>query len=139
MRISSINNISMNFQGLWRESTQKTDFDKVMQIKRVEDTYYYHPFADEPQDEISQVVDKHSYADIVEKDGQSVYIIKECKVCSRLPVDSQSYENYMNTQRLSQRAKNIHRIVQNKFINPELHYQKSAVNPEIAKRFKATA
>ena len=139
MRISSLNNISMNFQGLWRESTQKTDFDRVMQIKKIENTYYYHPFSDESKDEISQVVSKNSYADIVEQNGQPVYIIDECKVCSKLPVDSQSYENYMKAQRLSQRAKNIHRIVQNKYINPELHYQKPAVNPEIARRFKVTA
>ena len=81
MRVSAINNTSINFQGLWRKTTQRTDFDKVMQIKRIEETSYYHPFSDETPEEIAHVVNSHSSADIEEEYGQSVYIIKECKLC----------------------------------------------------------
>ncbi len=139
MQVSAINNTSINFQGLWRKSTQKTDFDTVMQIKKMEETYYYHPFSDETAEQIAQVVQSHSSANIEEKNNQYCYYIKECKLCSKLPIDTKSYENYTQLKKLSQRAKNIHRIVLGKYTNPDFGVQQSAVNEEIAKKFKVNA
>ncbi len=142
MRVSAINNTSINFQGLWRKSSQKTDFDKVMQIIRTEETYYYHPFSNETQEDIRNVVATNSSADIDEKSGNPKYIIHDCKVCSTLPIEEKDFIQYSQssqTTRLNKLIKRVHKIVQGKYVNPDLNNQQSAVNEEISKRFKATA
>lgn len=138
MKISAINNNSVvnnkNFQGLWSKTSHSCNFDSGLGVFVVKDTFYYHPFSDETQDEINKVVDDNSFADVVCINGEEnpKYVIKECKICKKLPFNKSDFEMYsqakFNTP-FTSLMKKIHKEVQTKFINKNFgEEQISAVN-----------
>ena len=137
MNINQINNIynTQAFKGLWNKTTVNADHDKGMGVFTVRETTYYHPYSDETRDEIASVVKANSNAYIDNETNQ--YKIKECRVCTTLPMTKKDYEEYAaatNNTLLTEKLRNIHIDVRDKYTDNEWNNQKSAVNESVKHR-----
>ncbi len=143
MKISAVNNQikTPNFRGLWGKTSMHSDIDPVMNILKVENTYYYYPFLDETPSQIKETVDKNSEAYIDESSPQR-YIVKQCKVCYPLPFSEAEYNKYKygdKSTRLTSKIKKIHVYVKSKYFNNELGQQISCENTNITQRLNKKA
>ena len=136
MKISSLNQTIQNksFQGLWRESRVKIDFDPILNVPKIKDTYFYHPFADETEQEVQDEVKKVNKAEFIKENGTVKYYVRECRLCLRTPFTRKEFEAYSNIASgfVGKKEKAIHEAVQGKFLNSPLDgEQKRASNPHI--------
>ena len=131
-------NNNQTFKGLWGKSSLVNDEDPGMGIFTNRETRYYHPFADESQNEISSTITKNSDAYI--NTEACTYVIKECKQCAPLSFTKTDYERYKTAHSfttLTDSIKRIHEEVKDKYTNCELNTQKSAVNDVVGSRLSA--
>lgn len=132
-----INN-NQAFKGLWGKSSKVNDHDEGMGIFTNRETRYYHPFADEPRDEALSTITKNS--DAYANTEECTYIIKECKLCAPLGFTKTDYERYKTANystTLTDKIKQVHKEVKDKFINCEFDAQDSAVNDVVGSRLSA--
>lgn len=147
MNISAVNhsnnfnqNNTQSFKGLWRRTSLINDKEPAMCIFKKQETYYYHPFADETDEDIKNVVAKNSKAYIDMKKKQ--YVVNECKVCSTLSFTKSDFEEYKNagyTSPITEKLKRVHLASRNLFINNELNGQTPAVNEEYRRNLNENA
>ncbi len=144
MQISAVNsNIfsqqNKSFKGLWEQTTKSSIDDEGMGILVEKITSYYHPFCDESENDILNVIAANDIAYIDDKnDKEPVYKIFECKRCSTLPFKEASYNNtylaYDDTKRITKKIKLVHRIAENLYKNNKYGKQQiSAANEEVSK------
>lgn len=136
MKISAINNsiINKNFQGLWRESKQKVDFDPIMNVPKIRDTHFYHPFSDETDEEIKDTIKSVNKAEFIKEDGTVKYYVRECRLCLKTHFTREEFEAYskISSGFVGKKEKAIHEEVQGKYLNSSIDgAQKSASNPNI--------
>lgn len=132
-------NNNQSFKGLWGKTSHVIDEDKGMGAFINKETRYYHPFSNESRDEISSTITSNSSAYINSQD--CTYVIKECKVCSPLNFTKEEYEEYKNANKsttLTDRIKQIHVAVKDKFKNCQLDEQDTAVNEAVGSRLSAS-
>lgn len=147
MDISAVNhsyNFNQNntpaFKGLWRRTSLINDKEPAMCVFKNQETYYYHPFADETEEDIKKVVAQNSRAYIDKEKRQ--YIVKECKVCSTLSITKSDFEEYKKASYYSpitEKLKAIHMTVRDLFINNNLNGQTPAVNEEYRRNLNENA
>jgi len=135
---SNIQTKSQNFEGLWGKTSRNTDFDKVLGVPTVRETYYYYPFSDETTERINQVVSENTDADIVEENGNFRYMIKDCKICTTLPFKEVNFDTYSamdSSSRLTKNARVVHYCAKNKYITNQYgNEQVSAANDAVAQK-----
>ena len=150
MRISQLNlslmhcnhNKNNSFKGLWGETSVMKDKDPALCIMSEQQTYYYYPFFDETQDEIDLAVEQNTNAYIDDYAPEPIYVLKECKVCTRLPFTKAAFSNYIrtkNTENIEPEYRKIHTNVVGKYLNNNLGAQISAQNTAIADNFNLYA
>lgn len=141
LRAISINCVKNNynkqqtFKGVWDKSSICTDFDQALNIPVVKKCYYYHPFSDETEAQIAQVMESNSHAQIIHNPSDR-YEIKECKRALRTPFSKDVYEKYRTISSnvsLSEELRKVHYYVSNKFVTSgfDEKEQKTAKNPNI--------
>ena len=102
IRAISVNSVKNNynkqqsFKGLWDKSSFQSDIDPALNIPCVKKCYYYHPFLDETEAQIAQVIKENSHAQIIQ-DPKDKYEIKECKRALGLPFSQDQYEKYRSS------------------------------------------
>ncbi len=128
IKYTNINN-SQNFKGLWGKTSRNTDYDCALGVPKVEDDYYYYPFADESSEEIKKIHSENTKAYV---EDSSRYRIKDCKICATLPFNKNMYEAYTaikDKKEITDNIQFIHYFVKDKYIDNEYgNKQKSAVN-----------
>ena len=145
MNISSVNAINLsnnklvNFNGLWGKTISKPDFDEVIAMPTLTQDAYYYPFVDETQMQIDEAVEQNTSSQVVlDAEGKRQFLIRNCKVCAPLPINSTQYNDYNKfkaSQELKNRLKSVHVFLKDKFINSGFdsssQVQYTAVNPAV--------
>lgn len=136
MKISSLNQTvqNKNFKGLWKEPRVKIDFDPILNVPKIKDTYFYHPFANETEQEIKDTIKRVNKAEFINDNGTVKYYVRECRLCLKTPFTKEEFEAYTNISSgfVGKKEKAIHEAVQGKYLNSPLDgEQKSASNPHI--------
>lgn len=131
---SNSQNKNQSFEGLWGETSFRTDFDPVLFSPKIETIYYYYPFEGEKQEDIDKIIEENSSAKIV--DG-SKYVVNECKQGYTLPFTEADYKKYMKATMnddLTYKLRTINRHVCKLYLNHEFGTpQQSAINPAFKK------
>ncbi len=149
MKISSINNYNhtqrqQSFNGLWSKTiSHATDINQASACPEKREVSYYHPFLDETDEQIREVVNKNSSSQIVKGDGNTrLLLIRDCRVCAPILTTQKDYDKYMaleNLQDFTNKHRSTHVMVKDKFINSGFNsdpkildiIQDSAVNEKI--------
>lgn len=101
MKISSIN--PMNFQGLWEHKSTGHRFDKGNNRLIFFDDFTYHPFADETQEEVEQVMTKERKTPILKhqlsETSTATIIVRNFKIGERLNIREEDYEQIQNMKK----------------------------------------
>ncbi len=140
MQITPINtnNKHQNFAGLWGRTSRSTDFDMSLGVPKVEDTYYYYPFIDETEEQIQNVRKENTLADIIQEDGYDKYIVRDCKICTKLPFKEANYLGYLAwtpDKKLTQKIKLVHYSVKDKYTTNEYGLsQENAFNAKVSEK-----
>jgi hypothetical protein len=149
MKIQAVNNIqnnklNPNFKGLWGKTSLSTaDFDPVLSIPTIEYTYYYYPFLKETKEEIAQKQQEVQKAVIDRSEGTPKYVIHDFKVCTTLPFDEKTYNNYKKVSNVNKLAEkslqifyNMHKYIADKFLTSDFgDKQVSAANEKLTNKF----
>lgn len=127
MKISSVNSFNynqkqQNFNGLWSKTVSHApDYDPVIGTTKKVEISYYHPFLDETDLEITDVVNKNCSSRIVKgDDSRRQLLIRECKVCAPVLTTKDKYNQYLNLNNLADFTddhRTTHVSVKDKFTN----------------------
>ena len=134
---SNIQSKTRSFEGLWGRTSRTTDYDKTLCIPVITETCYYYPFSDETNSEITRVAADNASADIVDVNGSTKYIIKDCRICTTLPLEKADFDTYKMldaSDKMTESAKIVHYWVKDKFITNGYGEQTSASNSEVTKK-----
>jgi len=149
MKIQAVNNTiynkaNTNFKGLWgKMSVTPPDFDRVMNIPKIEYSYYYYPFAKETPEEIKKNQEMVQKAVIDESEDMPKYLIHDFKLCTTLPFDKKKYEEYKNVSAVNRLSENnlqyffkMHNYIKDKYLTSGYEEkQVSAANEKLASKF----
>ncbi len=96
--ISSLNNYQKNVssKGLWgRTSCTSPDIDRVLNVPKIEYTYYYYPFKDDTREEVQKNHDETEIAKVVYTGDNARYEIHDFKEGYTFPFTKAEYEAYL--------------------------------------------
>ena len=125
MKINAINGNynrnNQNFRGLWGRTTQVTDFEKVLNVPKIQVVKYYFPFADETDEYIKDTIKKNSSAQVYTT-GEPKYVVEKCKCCYTVPFTDEDYKEYKNFdgQSITPEIKRVHDFAYDKYLTNEL-------------------
>lgn len=143
MRINSVNTFNYrnnNFKGLWGKTSNVTDFDPVICVPVNNKTYYYFPFADEAEADLTNLKDDIDRARIINVDEKTTKCeIVECKICAVLPFTAaqfMEYNAFAQDSDFNNMIKRIHSMVRDKYTNRDEAYQHPAINNAVEEEAK---
>lgn len=106
------------FNGLWgKTSVIKIGRDEVLGVPIEGEEKYYFPFQDEKPEDVEKIIKDRQRAEILNKNGVTVYELDDCRLGLELPFSKEDFEKYYHlvTPVRNKFFETIHKLVKNKY------------------------